>query len=72
MRSPHHRTELSTDQLAKPWLAVCCPGARFKAPLDRMGAEIIRLLWEWDAERITNIKIGTHPEGSKAVNTKTR
>jgi len=32
-----------------------------------MGAEIVKLLWEWDPERITNlvrqcIRVGNHPE----------
>ena len=35
-----------------------------------MGAEIVKLLWEWDPERITNlarlcIQIGSHPESWK-------
>jgi len=34
---------------------------------DRMGAEIVKLLWEWDPERITSlarlcVQVGTHPE----------
>ena len=37
-----------------------------------MGAEIIKLLWEWDPERINNltrlcIRIGTHPESWKTA-----
>jgi len=37
-----------------------------------MGAEIVKLLWEWDPERITDltrlcIKIDTHPEGWKTA-----
>ena len=39
---------------------------------DRMGAEIVKLLWQWDPERITNlvrlcIQIGTHPESWKTA-----
>jgi len=39
---------------------------------DRMGAEIVKLLWEWDPERITNlvrlcIQVGTHPESWKTA-----
>ena len=39
---------------------------------DRVGAEIIKLLWEWDPERVTNltrmcVKIGTHSEGWKTA-----
>jgi len=34
---------------------------------DRMGAEVVKLLWQWDPERITNlarlcIQVGVHPE----------
>jgi len=37
-----------------------------------MGAEVIKLLWQWDPERITNltrlcIQVGTHPEGWKTA-----
>ena len=39
---------------------------------DRMGAEVVKLLWEWDPERITNlvracIKAGTHPKEWKTA-----
>jgi len=39
---------------------------------DRMGAEIVKLLWEWDPERITDlvrlcIRVGTHPESWKTA-----
>jgi len=39
---------------------------------DRMGAEVVTLLWEWDPERITNlvrqcIRVGIHPESWKTA-----
>ena len=39
---------------------------------DRMGAEIVKLLWEWDPERVTNlarlcVQVGTHPESWKTA-----
>jgi len=37
-----------------------------------MGAEIVKLLWEWDPERITNlarlcVQVGAHPESWKTA-----
>ena len=39
---------------------------------DRMGAEVVKVLWQWDPERITNlvrlcVQVGTHPEGWKTA-----
>jgi len=39
---------------------------------DRMGAEIVKLLWKWDPDRITNlarlcIQVGTNPESWKTA-----
>jgi len=41
----------------------------------RMGAEVVKLLWEWDSERITDlprlcIQVGIHPEGWRNCHTK--